>query len=136
MTAEKKTGIISNNFRVATTYTPALTSPSETPDAGPLKSRQRNCMLQLSGISAGLALSIIPCTIPPILYTPPLPSRATSVSDQLHFDADPDPRNRFRDNGSGPWSRSGSDLKSNKFQFFLLITMFFFVIYELNIHVY
>ena len=32
-----------------------------------------------------------------------------SVSDPLHIDADPDPRIRFRDNGSG------SDLNSNKF---------------------
>ena len=52
-----------------------------------------------------------------------------SDPDPLHFDVDPDP-----------------DLKSNKFQFVFLnffsvkgiklITIFFFVIYELIIHVY
>ena len=38
-----------------------------------------------------------------------------SVSDPLHFDADPDPRIHFRDNGSGSGSGTGSeyDLKSN-----------------------
>ena len=69
-----------------------------------------------------------------------------SVSDPLHFDADPDPRIRFRDNGSGSSSGSGSDLKSNKFQICLLnffsvkgiklITMFFLNTFELIIHVY
>ena len=56
-----------------------------------------------------------------------------SFSDPLHFNADPDPRIRFWDNGSG--SDSGSYLKSSQFQFFSsyfysvkgikLITMFF-----------
>ena len=61
-----------------------------------------------------------------------------SVSDPLHFDADPDPRIRFRDNGSG------SDLnRTISFFFFILffkciklISMFYFVIYELIIQVY
>ena len=35
-----------------------------------------------------------------------------SLLDPLHFNADPDPRIRFQDNGSG--SSSGSDLKSSK----------------------
>ena len=54
--------------------------------------------------------------------------RLTSVS--LHFNADPDPdlRIRFRD------KRSGSDLKSNKFQLFSvknvkIITMFFLLLF-------
>jgi len=38
-------------------------------------------------------------------------TQKSSVSDPYHFDND-DPRIRFRDDGSG------SDLKSNKFQFF------------------
>ena len=42
----------------------------------------------------------------------------SSVSDPYHFDADP--RIRFWDDGSGSGSGSGSDLKSNKFQLFLL----------------
>ena len=72
-----------------------------------------------------------------------------SVSGPLHFDAVPDPRIRFRDNGSGSsygsGSDSGSDLKFNKFKFFLsyifsvkgikLITMFFCCNFELIIHV-
>ena len=48
------------------------------------------------------------------------PVVVTSVLDPLHFDAVLDPRIRFRDNGSG----SGSDLKSNKFQFFFFLIFF------------
>ena len=60
----------------------------------------------------------------------------SSVSNPYHFDADPDPRIRFRDDGSGSGSDSGfgSDLKSNKFQFFSFRThndVFFVVILSL-----
>ena len=64
-----------------------------------------------------------------LLHSSFLCSFSSSVSDPLHFDVDSDPRIRFQEYGSG------SDLKSNKFQFFSsqffsvkvikLMTMFF-----------
>ena len=56
-----------------------------------------------------------------------IPMTKSSLSDPLHIEVDPDPRIRFREYGSG------SDLKSNKFQFFSvkgikLIMMFFLLL--------
>ena len=48
-----------------------------------------------------------------------------SVSDPLHFYADPDPRIRFRDNGSGSGSGSGSE--QIPFIFFLLKSRFLLI---------
>ena len=54
-----------------------------------------------------------PCKFYHLWSSPSWPTwPCSSVSDPYHFDADPDPRICFRDDGSG------SNLKSNKFQFF------------------
>ena len=51
-------------------------------------------------------------SVPPLPHKNRKSTHFSSVSDPYHFDADPDPRIRFQDDGSG------SDQISNKFQFF------------------